>query len=447
MHRSYQEVCHWLNEISAPQRGSILVLEFFQVDNIQLQAFFLRGKYLNFIYSRVTLPGKFLQPYTRSLNSPISSKTYTMKKLIPLVLALVLYSYICHSQGCISARSLVGFGQFVIPQSGEDPVKWVVNLNTRYFTSYKNYRGTEYLPQAPEDRRINHIFVSDVSITRMFDKGWSLSLDLPYTSASRSSYGEHDSHDTNKTIHTTHATGLSDIRVAMYKWMWDVTTYHKGNIQLGLGVKLPTGNYHAEDYFYKKHNDPTKTVVAPVNLSTQLGDGGTGFTVEVNSFFTLGKSISLYGNFFYLISPKDQNGVSTMWGETLATAETSQDSVAYNNAVISGQNVMSVPDAFTFRLGANYTSNRFIYSAGFRMEGQPVHDLIGGDNGLRRSGSIISVEPGINYNVKNSMIFAYVPIAIYRNSKQIAPDETLGVQSTGGFADYLIFVGVLFKLQ
>ncbi len=370
-----------------------------------------------------------------------------MKKLIPLALCFVLYSYFAQSQGCISVRSLVGFGQFVIPQSGEDPVKWVVNINTRYFTSYKNYRGTEYIEQAPEDRRINHIFVSDVAVTRMFDNGWSLSIDLPYTSASRSSYGEHDSHDPTKTIHTTHATGLSDIRLAVYKWMWDVTTYHKGNVQLGLGVKLPTGNYHAEDYFYKNYQDPTKTVVAPVNLSTQLGDGGTGFTVEVNSFYTLTKSISLYGNFFYLISPKDQNGVSTLWGETLATAETPGDTVAYNNAVISGQNVMSVPDAFTFRLGANYTRNRFIYSLGFRMEGQPVHDLIGGDNGLRRSGSIISVEPGVNYSIKNSMIFAYVPIAIHKNSKQIAPDQVLGVLSTGGFADYLIFVGVLFKVQ
>ena len=32
-------------------------------------------------------------------------------------------------------------------------------------------------------------------------------------------------------------------RVSAYRWMFDPAKSHKGNIQLGLGIKLPTGDY------------------------------------------------------------------------------------------------------------------------------------------------------------------------------------------------------------
>ena len=376
-----------------------------------------------------------------------------MKKLIPLAFAFLVCSYFAQSQGCISVRSLVGFGQFVMPQSGEEPVKWVVNLNTRYFTSWKTYYGTTFIPQEPNQRATNHIFVADIAFTRMLNNGWSVGFDLPYTSASRTSVKEHDAKDPNQTEYTTHAVGLSDIRVAVYKWMWDVTNYHKGNIQLGLGVKLPTGNYHAEDYFHKDYADPGKTKVEPVNISTQLGDGGTGFTFEMNSFYTVNNIVSLYGNFFYLISPKDQNGVSNLLGGLPGVPM--HPEIPASVVIGAGGTVNSVPDGYTARAGANFTTNKFVFSAGVRMEGAPVRDLVGNSNGLRRAGYIVSLEPGINYSIKNSVIFAYVPIQFYNVSKQIVPDQEISrvtgvtdvsVQSPGGYADYLIFIGVFFKI-
>ena len=376
-----------------------------------------------------------------------------MKKLITLALGFVLCSYVAYPQGCISVRSIVGFGQFVLPQSGEEPVKWVINVNTRYFTSWKTFYGKTLIPQEPYQRATNHIFVTDIAFTRMFNNGWSLGFDIPYTSASRTSVKEHDGRDPANPEYTTHAVGLSDIRVAVYKWMWDVTASHKGNIQLGFGVKLPNGSSHSEDYFHKDANDPGKTVVAPVNISTQLGDGGTGFTFEMNSFYTLTKNMSLYGNFFYLISPKDQNGVSNLMGGVPSVA--GHPEIPTSVIIGAGGLVNSVPDGYTARAGANYTANKFIFSAGLRMEGAPVHDLIGSSNGLRRAGYIVSVEPGVNYSIKNSVIFAYVPFQVAHMSKQIVPDQRISqatgvtdvsVQSPGGFADYMIFVGVYFKI-
>src|SRR5258706_1123985 len=378
-----------------------------------------------------------------------------MKKYIILSMAFLCYSICSRSQGCISVRNIVGFGQFVMPQTGEEPIKWVVNVNSRYFESWKTYSGTTLVPQ-PESyqRATNHIFVADISFTRMLENGWSVSFDLPFTSAARTSVKEHDARQPTNPEYTTHAFGLSDIRVAVYKWIWDVSKYHKGNIQLGLGLKLPTGDYRYQDYFHKKYDDESQTVLAPVNISTQLGDGGTGFTLEMNSFYTLNKSISLYANGFYLISPRDQNGVSNLFGGKPGVP--GHPEVPGSVVIAAGGIYNSVPDAYTARLGANFTVNKFIFSAGARIEGAPVHDLVGASNGLRRSGYVISVEPGVNYNLKNSMLFAYVPIPFYKTTKQTVPDQEISrvtgvtdanVQSSGGFADYLIFVGVLFKVR
>ena len=117
-----------------------------------------------------------------------------------------------------------------------------------------------------------------------------------------------------------------------------------------LGLKLPTGNYQYEDYFYR--NDTTK-VLGPVDQSIQLGDGGTGITTEINTFFNATHSLSFYGNFYYLVSPREQNGVSTARGGV-----PSASSIAY------GSNVMSTPDQWMARAGASYMINRLTMSVG-----------------------------------------------------------------------------------
>ncbi len=69
---------------------------------------------------------------------------------------------------------------------------------------------------------------------------------------------------------------------AVYRWIIDPAKHTKWNVQAGLGLKLPTGDYRYQDYFVK--NDSVK-VLGPVDQSIQLGDGGTGITAEINAFF------------------------------------------------------------------------------------------------------------------------------------------------------------------
>jgi hypothetical protein len=114
--------------------------------------------------------------------------------------------------------------------------------------------------------------------------------------------------------------------------------------------------------------------------------------------------------------------------------------------------VNSVPDQYTTRVGINYSINRVSVSAGTRMEGIPVYDLVGGSNGNRRAGYNISVEPGVIYNLKRISLFAYLPFMVKRATKQTVPDKKATGESnsytllSGGFADYLVFAGASFKL-
>ena len=226
--------------------------------------------------------------------------------------------------------------------------------------------------------------------------------------------------------------------------MFNTTNNNKGNIQVGLGIKFPTGNYHSEDYFYDDPSNPSAKVSAPVNVAIQLGDGGTGITTQINAFYIFNHSYSIYGNFFYLINPKDQNGVLSFPPNVLpANAATLYHQIT--------NDVNSVPDNYTLRAGANYTVNNFVGTIGMRYEGAPAHDLIGQNDGLRRVGHIFSAEPGIQYKFKKSILYGFVTIPLERATVQTVPDkrqeEITGQYTiTGGhFANLLLFVGYTFS--
>lgn len=350
-----------------------------------------------------------------------------MKTSYLIIASLISITQVA-AQGCIAIRNLTGFGQFVTPEYNDEPIKWMVNVNSRYFKSFEEFDGNTNQHVPVEDQKVNHIYVLDVAFTRVFERGWSVTVDLPITAADRTSWQEHENNPQDKTKHTTHTFGLSDVRITLYKWLLDETKYTRGNVQLGLGLKLPTGDYNFQDYFYK----PEGKVLLPVNQSIQLGDGGTGISLELNSFYTINKSFGVYGNAFYLFNPRDQNG--TLSGYPPKTAE-------------SGATVNSVPDAYTFRVGGNMTVKDIVFWTGARLEGLPVHDVFGASNGNRRPGKIISLEPGVNFRIKDVTVYGFFPFPIYRETQQSVPDQILGQPSLGGFSNYMIFIGAFFTLN
>jgi hypothetical protein len=365
-----------------------------------------------------------------------------MKKTILSGVLFIVISVSSNSQGCLPIRNIAGFGQFAQLGYLESPDKWMINISGRYFKAYQSFKGTTKVP-APHlkaDRFTNVNRTLNISINKALENNWSLALDVPVYSNASIGKQEHKSGER----HSTKAFGLGDIRFTVHKWILKHTPTRKGNIELGLGIKLPTGNYQYMDYFYYDPADPGAKKLAPVDPSIQLGDGGTGFTTEINAFYIFNNHLSLYGNFFYLINPRDQNGVSNQHGNPPANHV---DTLVFK----SGMDVNSVPDNYTIRTGANYTFfDKLVLTTGFRYEGAPAHDLFGGNNGLRRVGHIFSFEPGLQFKLNRGFIYSFFTLPLARGTIKTVPDKVYSELSgsdyitMGRFANYLVFVGYAF---
>ncbi len=362
-----------------------------------------------------------------------------MKKILLFsIVVLVAFNTKSSAQGCVAIRSNGNSCSMGSPAAAKG---WQMNINNRYFKSYKHFVGTIEQEEREKNNTevINHNYSVDLTATRFFNSRWSLSVTAPFIFNTRSSLYEHGGNAGGEGArHSTQSLGLGDMRVAVYRWLLDPAKHHKGNIQAGMGLKLPTGDYKYEDYFYRA--DGT-IVLGPVDQSIQLGDGGTGFTFELNGFHNFSHKFGVYTSLYYLVNPREQNGVSTARG-----------GVPNATAIKYFTSTMSVPDQYMLRGGANFLVSKFTFSGGIRIEGIPSSDLIGGDRGFRRPGIVTSAEPVISYQAKKVNLYLAVPVALQRNRTQSYSDKLRSadtgtkVQGDAAFADYAINAGISFRL-
>ncbi len=368
-----------------------------------------------------------------------------MKKIFAfiIIIAAVLNVTYINAQGCVAIR---GNGAACMLQHADQQNKpgWQFSSNLRYFKSDKHFKGTDYQEEriANGTEVINHQAAVDLALTRVFNQRWSAMIDVPVLSNARSSLYEHgliNGVNTFQQRHSMHTFGIGDIRVAAYRWMLDPAKNKNFNFQLGLGIKFATGDYNAKDYWYNVGPGGTKEL-RNVDQSIQLGDGGTGLTTELNTFINITKNLNAYGNFYYLINPREQNGSRT-YRETLAPS-------------LANEAICSVPDQYMARFGVNYSFNHIkglSVATGLRWEGIPVNDLVGGSGDFRRPGYVMSIEPGINYTIKNVNLFTSVPVALVRNRTQSVTDKEYSKltgtfkQGDAAFSDYVINIGFAVK--
>lgn len=361
-----------------------------------------------------------------------------MKQLTILLLSYCFFCQQAYSQGCIAIRNISGFGQYNLTDNAFSSSNWHLNINSRYFKAFRDFKEKTDQKTAKQNEAVVKSYSMDFSLSRFFSNGWSMNLSIPIAANSREASLEHGGPNTKR--HTTHSFGIGDIRFTAYKWLLTPRVSQRGNIQIGLGLKFPTGDYKYQDYFYR--NDSTR-VLSAVNPSIQLGDGGTGIITELNFFYALNstRTLSLYGNLYYMANPREQNGTAITNGRVPPRI----DSLANNI-------ILSVADQFSMRAGVYYSLKQWAMSIGLRNEGSPVEDIIGGSEGVRRAGHNLSVEPGILYKMKRTSVYAYVPFIVDRKIKQNLPDkfktQSTGVYtvSPGGSGNYQVFIGVLFKL-
>lgn len=347
-----------------------------------------------------------------------------MKTFILLSLVITVMANQAQSQGCVAIRNIGGISPDLLFENMGPNDKLIFNVTNRYFEASKSYKGDDLFS---DTLVTNRIFTLNISMLRLFKNGWSLGLNVPMSANSRNNGADHKG-PLSFPKHTTHSFGLGDIRLTVYKWLLDPATNKKGNIQAGLGIKFPTGDFKYQDYFYRKEDS---TVLAPVDQAIQLGDGGTGITLELGAFYSFSRKINIYFNGFYLANPREQNGVSNLKGRAPTPTQ-----------IANNTTVMSVPDQFTIRGGTNIQFKKIVLNAGLRYEKIPEDDLIGGNKGFRRAAFIASVETGMTYKMKNSFAFAYIGIPFDRYIKQ----NTQNDMTPAGFADVVVSFGVQFKL-
>ncbi|MCB0566071.1 MAG: transporter [Phaeodactylibacter sp.] len=351
---------------------------------------------------------------------------------------ILLFVPRANGQGCVAIRHFSSCSTNNFNSQFLSKGDWLLGMNYRYFRSFRHFRGTVEEPDrvANGTEVVNHSHSWDFNITLGINERWFANLTLPFVINTRSSLYEHGRSER----HLTTSRGLADVRAGVGYWLFKPETHPYANLALGLGVKLPTGDFAANDIFYNVGPDG-EPQVRPVDQSIQPGDGGFGIALDAQFFQKLSEGFFIYGSGFYLLNPKGVNGTRT-FRETLSP-------------ILINEAVMAVPDQYGLRAGLSYSlgMSHLGASLGARYEAVPVKDILGSNEGFRRPGSVFSAEPGINYMKGNLSLNLSVPVAIMRKRPQSVTDleteKATGQPRNGdaAFADYLINVGLTYRIN
>ncbi len=305
----------------------------------------------------------------------------------------------------------------------ESPGQWTVNTSFRTLRSTDHYNGDveQVQRQTQGTYVINHQNMLDVSVSYNFTKRFALTGSVPYVVASWSIPSPTAPVPGPRAVQA--ANGLGDISVTSRMWLFDTATHKRRNLALGAGVKVPTGNAAAVDYFpdIRGSNPQNKAV----DQSAQPGDGGWGVLLEGHGFSRVHERVLLFGSVNYLVNPKNTNGTpSVLVGLGVPITAATQNK-AFN----------SVPDQYLVHVGSTVAiGGHFALSGAYRLEGMPRYDLIGRSDGFRRPGYEMFVEPGFSYTTGRHTVGLNIPIAVYRNR---LPDPYTGAAGDATFPNVI----------
>ena len=171
-----------------------------------------------------------------------------INRLFPWLALFFLFSYYhASAQGCVAIRHFSSCVGSSLENNLLGTVVLQIGMNYRYFRSFRHFRGTEEEPDrlANNTEVVNNAHAWDFFLTYGISERLYTSITIPTVINTRSSLYEHGREERN----TTFSRGIADIRLGLGYWLFDLEKSPDGNIALGLGVKLPTGNYNASDIF------------------------------------------------------------------------------------------------------------------------------------------------------------------------------------------------------
>ena len=405
-----------------------------------------------------------------------------MKKSILICICLVAVmtamSARLYAQGCVAVRQMGGINP--LSASGYTLPKGEFQIGTsyRYFHSFRHFVGTEEQPQRQttgggfdengneKGNAVNiYSHAIDLNLSYAITDRLQVNLVIPYVHNERSQVlAVKRDPVTNQTLegirYSVFAQGLADIRLSANYWLFDPAKNENGNLMVGLGMKLNSGSYTEHDDALAL--DPTTKEVITQNQmmdqAIQPGDGGIGFSIELQGFTKLYKGIYGFANGYYLFNPRENNGSF----KSAPTVVKDQDGNVLGT--LDGYNLYASPDQYFVRAGfmssVGMAKNLTLSAAG-RFEGIPAYDAFGGQVAYRRPGYVIAVEPGISYRNGKHSVSLFVPFNVVRNRIQSAADianqnlqnsvitddsEKVHVQGDAAFADYSINVSYYYRI-
>jgi len=388
-----------------------------------------------------------------------------MKKIFSTLLGTFLIITISESvnaQGCVAVRQMGGITTVGCVNSKNtsnsynlEKGEFLVGANYRYFHSWRHFVGREEQPQrqvtggghdaSGKDRgnAVNiYSHAVDLNLSYGLTNRLQLNVSIPYVHNERSQVLRTNAKDTFR--YSVYAQGLGDVRLGVSYWVHDPIKATRGNIMIGAGLKLPTGDHHAMDEA-PQADGTTKSVV--MDQAIQPGDGGLGISVELQGFRQLYKGLYGFANGYYLFNPKQSNG-------TFKSAP---------KPGLEGYEIYACPDQYFARAGVMTgvgKSKKLTVSLAGRLEGIPAYDAFGGQVAYRRPGYVVAIESGLSYRTGQHSISLFVPYNFIKNRIQSAADiadqklqnskiddplKQVHVQGDAAFADYSISLGYSYR--
>ncbi len=411
-----------------------------------------------------------------------------MKKyfyLYTFVFAFALVAQQSFGQGCVAVRQMGGLNPLSSSSYTLPKGEFQIGAGYRYFHSFRHFVGTDektfrqntqggFDENGNEKGNAVNIYshAIDLNISYGLSNRFQLNLSIPYVHNERSQVlktktggkveidGKMTDQVLEGTRYSVYAQGLGDIRLSANYWLMDPQKSTNGNLLIGLGIKTNSGSHSVKDQAIVV--DPTtKEVVKETQIMDQAiqpGDGGVGFSIELQGFTKIYKGIYAFGSGYYLFNPRESNG-------TFKSAPTTvKDANGNVLGTLNGYNVYASPDQYFVRAGfmapVGKMKNLSLSLAG-RMEGIPAYDVFGGQAAYRRPGYVVAVESGVSYRHGKHGISLFVPVNFIRNRIQSAADiaqqnllnsaisdadSKVHIQGDAAFADYSINVIYTYRL-
>ena len=338
------------------------------------------------------------------------------------IVTLSVISSTASGQGCEPIRFTTPIDLGGEAQAYQPEGEWQLTLAYRRLVSTDWFVGTsENSSLAPGGKssvfRV-HTLVADVAYS--FNDRYRLKVSIPMSAGSLTRTWP------DKAVHEQTATGIGDVSVMGEAWVLQPRTHESGNIAFGAGIKAPTGSHTIESQFHTA----TGAVDFPADQTIQPGDGGWALLFHTRAFRQVTQRSFGYAFASYMVSPKAKSDVEWQPG--------------------SGQ-YWAVPDVYSARVGGAFSVLRehgLTFSLGARIDGIPVHDLIGGgdDETIKRSAYVIFADPGMSLRKGRSILTLSVPYRLAVNRQKSLFEQRTGALNAGGFAKHILFASYTHRL-